>query len=378
MNKQIYDSNLIQVKSFNRIDDYRDNFSLIKSVDTDLIYGNPFAVVNPLLSVIIPTYRRSDTFCDALKSILAQQPTKIVWECLIIDNTELDETGNTSALKEVKKHNNPHILYYHNSHNIGPGYNWNRGVELARGQWICFLHDDDVLCTDALQQIERMLKMGRKSKSDLGYLNARRVDFQGAFESHCSNEYPHFPQEVLTRFGVLVCGHTSAGAPTCGTTILKKAYMEAGGINYDFGPSADAVLCYQIMKNYTVVNSDCILGGYRWSDNAMLNVESLLNCIRADDLLMNYVYEQSKFAQLWGKWFADAISWRNVWRKNNIARTYHKEISREDFEKASLYPEPSEVKKNVYLVMYAIYRALRYLASYIATALNRIRIQTDD
>ena len=177
---------------------------------------------------------------------------------------------------------------------------------------------------------------------------------------------------------MLVCGHTSAGAPTCGTTILKKAYMEAGGINYDFGPSADAVLCYQIMKNYTVVNSDCILGGYRWSDNAMLNVESLLNCIRADDLLMNYVYKQSKFAQLWGKWFADAISWRNVWRKNNIARTYHKEISREDFEKASLYPEPSEVKKSVYLLMYAIYRTLRYLAGYIATAFNRIRIQTDD
>lgn len=376
MGKRI-DIDSICPDAFSNIDKRVDNFAKTSNVSSKLLYGTQ-RETSPWLTVIIPTYNRKKLFYQTLKSVLEQDRVPYTWEIIVMDNSELDKNGETPALSIVKTLKAENVKLYHNSQNLGSGYNWNRGVELACGEWICFLHDDDILCQDALRQIGRLLMSGRKSTHGLGYLSARRMEFREDGNICRSASFGQSPQEVLTRLGVLLCGHTSAGAPTCGTTILKKAYMEAGGINYDFGPSADAVLCYQIMKNYTVVNSDCILGGYRWSDNAMLNVESLLNCIRADDLLMHYVYEQSKFAQLWGKWFADAISWRNVWRKNNIARTYHKEISREDFEKASLYPEPSEVKKSVYLVMYAIYRALRYLASYIATALNRIRIQTDD
>ncbi len=265
------------------------------------------------------------------------------------------------------------MLYYHNAVNIGPGYNWNRGVELARGEWVCLLHDDDVLCRDALVNIGRLIKRGRRSQKNLGYLNARRVGFEGEFSSHDSSEFRKYPQERLTRFGMTVCGHTGAGAPTCGTTILKKAYIECGGINYDFGASADAVLCYQIMRNYDVVDSDCILGGYRWEENATLHKQTILNFIIADDLIMRYVFSRNKPARIWGRFFAASVSWRNIHRKQKLAENNGLDIPKTEFRKASLYKEPCRLMKALYLAVYAGYRASRAFCGWLSAFFRRLR-----
>lgn len=373
MSIQPFDSNRIVPEAFLRVDDYVDSFQIIKDVETKCLYGYCDPNIVPWISVIIPTYNRAMTIYEALESVLKQSEVDFLWEILVVDNTPLDEAGSTPILDVIRQSGDERIQYYHNETNIGPGYNWNRGVELARGEWICFLHDDDVLCRDALQQIGCLLKNGRKAKKNLGYLNARRVDFKDCFGEHLSRDFRRYPQEHLTRFGALICGHTGAGAPTCGTTILKKAYIEAGGINYDFGPSADAVLCYQIMRDYAVVNTDCVIGGYRWNENATLSAQSLLNFIRSDDLLMTYAYRQGRFAGLWGWLFGDAISWRNVWRKNNIAQEFQIAVTHADFAAASLYAEPGKVKKAVYLTLYAVYRLGRQTIGWLDLERRRIK-----
>lgn len=362
-----FDQTAFREETFRQLDAYSDNFAKIAGVKTDLLLGDLAVNKQPLLSIILPTFQRREPFYHALDSILSQQTTDIVWECLVMDNTPLDGRGTTPAMEAVKKRNDPRVFYYHNQVNIGAGYNWNRGVELARGKWVCFLHDDDVLCIDALQKIGVLLRKGRKAKKNLGYLNARRVDFNRNFGQRCSDEFGRYPQELLTRFGTLICGHTGAGAPTCGTVILKKAYMEAGGINYDFGLSADAVLCYQIMKEYSVVNTNCVIGGYRWNENTTLSKRSLLGLIKTDDMLMAYAYGRNVWTRLWGKCFGDAISWRNVWRKNNTALENQVEITHEEFASVSAYPEPGTMKKYLYLLLYAGYRLGRLIAGFLQT-----------
>ena len=347
-----------------------DNFQKIKDVRTNMLFGSQEKQECPWITVIIPTFCRKESLADAIQSVLCQQNAAFQWEVIVVDNTPFDANRQTPALKIVKELKNQRVQYFHNEENLGPGYNWNRGVELARGEWVCFLHDDDVLCRDALQQIGRLLKNGRKSNKRLGYLNACRVEFRDDFGTHTSSDFKRQPQEVLTRFGVLVCGHTGAGAPTCGTTVLKKAYMEAGGINYDFGPSADAVLCYQIMRKYDVVTTDCIIGGYRWNENATLNKQTLLDFIRADDLLMAYAYHKNSRTACWGRWFGDAVSWRNIWRKNNTAVQNKIRITQNEFAAACRFSEPTFLKKQIYLAIYATYRFMRKLTGYLYVLLS--------
>ena len=325
------------------------------------MYGKRTEEALPWLSVVIPTFQRGRIFQEALESILHQTPVDFDWEILIVDNTPLQKNESTPALDIIRRLDDPRVAYYHNRENIGIGYNWNRCAELAKGKWICFLHDDDLLCPNALLNIGRQIR-NYHGKKPLGYLHARRVDFTDVPSFNCSKKYP---PERLTRFGVLLSGCTGAGSPTCGTTILRDAYFEAGGINYDFASSADAVLCYQIMRRYAVVCSDRLLGGCRWDRNETLKTATLLQLIQTDELLSKYTYSKTGFAAWWGHHFGAASSWRNIYRKQNTADMNGLQLSKDDFRAASAYPEPKRIEKNIFLAIYAAYRLLRLVDGWL-------------
>lgn len=352
-----YDSKAVRQEAFSKIDDYSNQFNLIRGITSSLLYGDPQIDSKPWLSLLIPTFNRAKLFREALESALAQEPVEYRWEILVVDNTPLQEGRTSPALKVVQDIGNLRVLYYHNSQNIGPGYNWNRGVELARGEWICFLHDDDILCPDALKNIGRQIN-GFRGKRPLGYLHARRIEFTQILQIPSSKS---FPPERLTRFSFLISGCTGAGAPSCGTVILKQAFMETGGINYEFGLSADAVMCYQIMKDHAVICSDRILGGYRWSENETLQLSSLLQMIQTDELLSMFSYQQSRFSRCWGQVFGAASSWRNIQRKKHLAEKNGIVAQKEDFQKATLYSEPKKWKQICFLAIYSLYRLFRFL-----------------
>ncbi len=350
----------IAPESFLTIDDYKDSFAKIQDVASERMYGDPMSAGEPWFSVVVPTYCRDALLRETLESVRAQQSADFSWETVVVDNTPLDESGMTPALRVVRELGDPTILYYHNCKNIGSGYNWNRGVELARGEWVVFLHDDDLLFPDALQNVGRQIRSYRGRKP-LGYLHARRIEFSGrAYPDPDLGKRRH-PAERLTRLGVLIGGNIGAGAPTCGTAILKQAYLETGGINYDFGPSADAVLCYQIMRDYAVILSDRVLGSYRWDDNASLSKESLLQMVRSDERLLAYVYGRSRFSRRWGGIFGAAASWRNIKTKMNIAQRHHLQIPYEAFCSATDHAEPGQIRKALFLGCYAAYRLWRLL-----------------
>lgn len=344
-------------ESFQQLDSYVNNFEKIQDVVSDRLFGIPNSNNRPWLSVVVPTFNRKELFREALNSILRQQSVEYSWEVLVVDNTPLDESGRTSALEVVLEFNDSRVLYYHNRENIDTGYNWNRGVELAKGEWICFLHDDDVLCPNALYNIRRQI-CSYKGKRPLGYLHARRADFVDDFVPNMKKWY--LP-ERLTRFGVLLSGCTGAGSPTCGTVIRKAAYIEAGGINYDFGLSADAVLCYQIMRSYAVICSNHLLGGCRWGENDTLYKDNILRMIQSDELLSRYTYEQSRFALWWGHTFGAASSWRNIYRKQKIAEQNNILITAEEYQAATEYPKPGKCNRAVFWALYAIYRFVRLI-----------------
>ena len=360
MDKFNYNRDLT-LAAFSRIDEYTDSFEFIRDVKSELLFGDMTIAKNPWLSVVIPTYRRGTLFGEALRSALAQETVTFSWEIVVVDNTPLDENGSTHGLRLVRELNDARVLYYHNRENIGSGYNWNRGVELARGKWVFFLHDDDILLPHALEHVERLL-CAYHGKRQLGYLHARRVEFSDGEIIDPAVEARRYPIERLSRFGVLIGGCTGAGAPTCGTAILRQAYLETGGINYDFGPSADAALCYQIMRDYEVITSDRVLGGYRWGKNETLKKESLLRMITADELLSRYTYEQTRFSCLWGTLFGAASSWRNIWQKKRIASRYGIEITETELGTASAYPKPGWLNRTFFLGFYAFYRFCRLVA----------------
>jgi glycosyltransferase involved in cell wall biosynthesis len=88
-------------------------------------------------SVIIPTYNRADKLRLSLESLVAQ--TYKNFEAIVCDD------GSTDNTKEIiEEFRNQLDLKYLWSENWGgPAKPRNNGIEVSRGEWICFLDSDD-------------------------------------------------------------------------------------------------------------------------------------------------------------------------------------------------------------------------------------------
>lgn len=99
----------------------------------------------PKLSVCVPTYNRADLLRGCLTSILQQ--TAKDFELIVLDNCSNDETPAVVASFEDRR-----LRYHRNDQNIGPFPNMNRAIEMARGEYVCIAHDDDIYLPEFLKR----------------------------------------------------------------------------------------------------------------------------------------------------------------------------------------------------------------------------------
>lgn len=106
---------------------------------------------NRMVSVIIPIYNGQRYIETTVRSVLAQTYGDYEILCLI------DGTRDESAAI-IDRLNNGKIQQFHHA-NRGATYTRNRGLQLARGEYILFLDQDDVLEPEfleaAIQELER-------------------------------------------------------------------------------------------------------------------------------------------------------------------------------------------------------------------------------
>ena len=145
-------------------DKYEDNFKKCSKYKSNLIYGNE-EKRDYEVSIVIPTYKRSTLLKQALDSALCQE-REINYNIIVLDNyAEGDEETDKLMKHYCKEHEN--IVYYRNEINLDIVGNWNRGIELCMGSWMCMLHDDDLLKPEFLVNMMkiRILLMDKKEKS---------------------------------------------------------------------------------------------------------------------------------------------------------------------------------------------------------------------
>lgn len=90
----------------------------------------------PLISVFIPVYNCEEYIEQAVQSILAQTYKNI--EVILVDDCSTDRTCEV-----INSIQDSRIYLYKNSCNMGIPYTRNRGLELARGEYLAFLDADD-------------------------------------------------------------------------------------------------------------------------------------------------------------------------------------------------------------------------------------------
>lgn len=105
-------------------------------------------ILDPRISIIIPTYNRPDQLNRAIRSILNQHYQN--FEIIIVD-----DGSETDTLGVVEKFDDSRLTYIKHDTNRGGSAARNTGISSSRGEFIAFLDDDDEWEPEKLQlQIE--------------------------------------------------------------------------------------------------------------------------------------------------------------------------------------------------------------------------------
>jgi len=242
--------------------EYLDNFKKYSHIKSSLIKGS---VLNntPPITLVLPTYNsKPEVLKDAIDSALNQFGFDN-FELLIIDNNP-EFNCPTHLLIDGYKDNR--ILYYKNHQNIGMFGNWNRGIELARSNWVALLHDDDVMSPYFLKSCIPFLK-----ENLVGIIKAENIKFSNSKELNFLK-----PDKIkLERlFLIDFIWGCEIGAPT-NIIYNKRMLLETGGFNEGFFPAADYALAVKCVKKYKVYKIPTVLGGYRVGENESLSSKTM-------------------------------------------------------------------------------------------------------
>lgn len=133
-----------------------------------------------MISVIMLTYNRENFVGRMIECILSQTMTD--FEFIIVNNGSSDRSGVIAD--EYARKDNRICVIHREKGNIGSGRN--AGLDVARGEYIAFVDDDDICDDDFLQFL---YDLARESDADISICGAADKSFD---EKRCMG-----PQEAL-------------------------------------------------------------------------------------------------------------------------------------------------------------------------------------
>ncbi|MGA1871245.1 MAG: glycosyltransferase family 2 protein [bacterium] len=192
---------------------------------------------NPKVSVIIPTYNRSQFITHAIDSVLSQTYHDI--EIIIVDD------GSTDNTKKILINYNNRIKYIYQE-NQGVAAARNTGIKNAKGKYIAFLDSDDMWLPQKLEQQVKILNQYEDIAlvySNIAYCNSNGQFIRVAFSSQQFLS-GYIPQKVI--LWKAMCGYLQ-------TWLLRKTcFEEVGYIDTSLKMSEDREISIRIAMKYKI------------------------------------------------------------------------------------------------------------------------------
>jgi len=204
----------------------------------------------PLVSICLPVYNGAQFLEGAIASIL--NTTYPHLEVIVSDDNSTD-----NSVELIKQANLPNLkLFTHPRYGLAE--NWNYCLLQARGEYIKFLFQDDLLDPTC---IEKMVTVA-ETDDNIGLVFTPRH-----LLSETTLNPKHFPTTLHTGWsnlqfiqtGLLLLAdanlfnhpHNKIGEPTC-TLIRKSVFQTVGNFDSDFHQYLDLEMWYRIMSYYDI------------------------------------------------------------------------------------------------------------------------------
>lgn len=118
-----------------------------------------------LVSIVIPTYNRTDYVEEAILSAISQTYNNT--EIILCDDNALKPEVRKYIISVAEKY--PQVKLVLNKENLGGSLNRNEGIKAAKGELISFLDDDDVYAPTRIEKVVEKYLENKDNKIGIIY-----------------------------------------------------------------------------------------------------------------------------------------------------------------------------------------------------------------
>ena len=255
----------------------------------------------PVVSVIIPNYNHAAFLQQRIESILNQ--TFQDFELLLLDDCSID--GSREVMEHYRNHPKVSRVVF-NEENSGSAFRqWDRGIALAKGEWIWIAESDDYAEPTFLERM--MDEVGKVKDCSLAYAATWWVDEQGnkLWETPASDQVKVYPGRDFIKQKLAVC-NSIANVSEC--IFRRSSYRPQEGQRYEWMKLCGDWLFYVLLAEQgAVVEVDQPLSYYRQhgqniSEKAEHQGLTFVEGVDVLDYIIDHCGLKSRdYAQGWGR-----------------------------------------------------------------------------
>ncbi len=272
-----------------------DNFAKTKNIESICIVEAKLDFT-PKITIAIPTFKRADLLKEAIDSALNQIDNSD-YDVIVVDNNPERDCETEKLMRSYK---NPRLGYYKNSENLQMSGNWNRAFQLARGEYLVLLHDDDLILSSFISDCNRILDKNK----NIGILKpmAYSLKSESIDIYKLNNNSPVILDKIQRLYDFSNFANFKLGAPT-GIVFKKDDVINLGGFNQDFFPVMDFCFAVIFSQKKEVYLYHKYLSIYRVCDNESLKLSCLIPSFEYSFYITRDIFKKYKIPSLITNWF---------------------------------------------------------------------------
>ncbi|PZT87487.1 MAG: glycosyl transferase [Acinetobacter sp.] len=324
--------------------------------------------MSPLVSVIIPSYNHEKFLKERIDSVLNQ--TFQDFELIILD--DLSPDNSREIIESYRAHPKvSHIIF--NEKNSGSTFvQWNKGIDLAQGQYIWIAESDDVADVNFLSTL--VPKLQENSVVGIAYCQSSRMNSKGEitgswldWTNGLKNNYKfNKPFQMSgTQYIITYLIHKNTIPNASAVLFRKNIYLEVKGPTVKLRTNGDWELWLKMLSISNVYYSPLILNHFRYHGNSVIH--KMLNG-------KNNAYEVHMLQFSLNDAYSNYLDEHDVKNKIELNKINHKKVLKELIVMRNII-----VKTNRYEMINDFYRLIdkysnKFYKLYIIATLHTLKI----
>lgn len=224
------------------------------------------------VSVIIPNYNHAQYLSKRIGSVLAQ--TYDDFEVIILDDCSTD--NSKEIIETYRDHPRISKIVYNEVNSGSTFRQWNKGVSLAKGEWVWLAESDDIAEPHFLDAL--MSKVVDSDNLGIVYCQSYRMNSNGEVtgswldwtnvfdENLFLQDFQMNGLEYIEKF--LVNRNTIPNASA--VVFRKSAYLAVGGADVEIKNCADWLLWLKLLLDYNIAYVPLSLNYFRYHENSVI------------------------------------------------------------------------------------------------------------